>query len=87
MKIDNSRNVPPPEPAPLRKSPARAESSADSAADHVQLSRLPSATTVDASRSTRIEELRMQVQQGAYRVPAEDVARSIVDEILGNPKP
>lgn len=87
MKIDNSRNVPPPEPAPPRKSPAHAESNAAARTDQVQLSRLPSAATVDASRSARIEELRNQVQQGSYRVPAEDVARSMVDEMLGNPKP
>jgi len=86
VKIDNSHNVPPLEPAPLRKSPGQAESNA-AASDQVRLSRLPSAATVDASRSARIEELRDQVQQGSYRVSAEDVARSIVDEMLGNPKP
>jgi anti-sigma28 factor (negative regulator of flagellin synthesis) len=87
VKIDNSRNVPPPEPAPLQRSPAHAESSTAAASDEVQLSRLPSAATVDASRSSRIAELRLQVEQGSYRVPAEDVARGIVDEMLGNPKP
>jgi len=87
VKIDNSHNIPPLEPTPLRRDPARAESSPATAPDEVQLSLLPSTGTVDASRSSRIEELHLQVQQGSYRVPAEDVARSMVDEMLGEPKP
>ena len=87
MKIDHSRNVAPPEPATPRKSATRAESSPAVASDQVQLSQLPGAASIDASRSARIEELRLQMQQGSYRVSAEDVARSIVDDMLGNPKP
>ena len=85
MKIDNSGSVPPPAPAPIQKEPAQAESTRAAASDQVQLSPLPPIAADDASRSARIEQLRLQVQQGSYRVPAEDIARSIVDDALGDP--
>jgi anti-sigma28 factor (negative regulator of flagellin synthesis) len=47
------------------------------------LSGTPATGASDAARSARIEELRARVQQGAYRVPAEDIAHSIVDDMLG----
>jgi anti-sigma28 factor (negative regulator of flagellin synthesis) len=47
------------------------------------LSGPPATAALDPARSARIEQLQAQVQQGAYRVPAEDIAHSIVDDMLG----
>ena len=83
MKIDNSHPVPPPDASQVRKGPARAEQNRPPSEDRVELSGPSANTASDASRSARIEQLRAQVQQGAYRVPAEDIAHSIVDDMLG----
>jgi anti-sigma28 factor (negative regulator of flagellin synthesis) len=83
MKIDNSHVVPPPDARPVRRSPARAEHNPAPSGDRAELSGTPATGASDAARSARIEELRARVQQGAYRVPAEDIAHSIVDDMLG----
>lgn len=83
MKIDNSPVVPPPDASPVRKGPARARQNPAPSEDRAELSGPPAAGVSDASRSARIEQLSAQVQQGAYRVPAEDIAHSIVDDMLG----
>jgi anti-sigma28 factor (negative regulator of flagellin synthesis) len=83
MKIDPSHVVTPQDARQVRKVPARAEQSQAAAEDRVELSGPPSSVTPDAARSIRIEQLRTQVQQGTYRVPAEDIARGIVDDMLG----
>jgi anti-sigma28 factor (negative regulator of flagellin synthesis) len=83
MKIDKTHIVAPPEPGLVRKAPAHAKPEESSARDRVELSGAPVAPATDPSRSARIEELRAQVQLGAYHVPAEDIARAIVDEMLG----
>jgi anti-sigma28 factor (negative regulator of flagellin synthesis) len=84
MKIDNSHVVTPPDASPARKAPARAEQSPASSGDRVELSGPPAIAASDAARSARIEQLSAQVGQGTYRIPAEDIAQSMVDEMLGN---
>jgi anti-sigma28 factor (negative regulator of flagellin synthesis) len=83
MKIDSSPAVPPPDASQIRKGPARAQQNPAPLEDRAELSGPPAASVSDASRSARIKQLGAQVQRGAYRVPAEDIARSIVDDMLG----
>jgi len=64
----------------------RSEPGPANRSDQVQLSQLPSSAAADASRSARIAELGIQVQNGTYRVSAEDVAKSIIDDALGHPR-
>jgi anti-sigma28 factor (negative regulator of flagellin synthesis) len=82
MKIGNSPPVTPPDPGQARKIAARPEPDAASTEDRVELSGAPAASASDPSRSARIEELRVQVEQGTYHVPAEDIAHGIVDDML-----
>jgi anti-sigma28 factor (negative regulator of flagellin synthesis) len=88
MKIDNSQTnsqtVAPPGASPVRKSPTRAEQIPAPSGDQVELSGPSASAAPDVGRSERLERLRAQVQQGTYRVPAEDIASSIVDDMLGN---
>jgi anti-sigma28 factor (negative regulator of flagellin synthesis) len=83
MKINNSPAVTPPDASQVRRNPPRAERNQAPSGDRVELSVPPATSAFDASRSARIEELRTQVQQGAYRVPTEAIAHSIVDDMLG----
>jgi anti-sigma28 factor (negative regulator of flagellin synthesis) len=83
MKIDNSPVVTPPDASPVRKGPARAEQTPAPSGDRAELSGPPATAALDPARSARIEQLQAQVKQGAYRVPAEDIAHSIVDDMLG----
>jgi anti-sigma28 factor (negative regulator of flagellin synthesis) len=83
MKIDNSHVVIPPDASPVRKGPARARQSPAPSEDRVDLSGPPAASASGAARSARIEQISARVQQGTYRVPAEDIAHSIVDDMLG----
>ncbi len=83
MKIDNSSLVPPAGPGQPRKGPARAENTTPPSEDRVELSSLSTTAPSDPARSTRIEQLRAQVELGTYHVPAEEIARGIVDDMLG----
>ncbi|HTP85651.1 MAG TPA: flagellar biosynthesis anti-sigma factor FlgM [Bryobacteraceae bacterium] len=84
MKIDNSRGVTPPESGNVRKSPAREEKPVGRPEDRVELSHQSRTAAQDLSRAACIEQLRAQVENGNYHVPAEDIAHSIVDEMLGD---
>ena len=83
MRIDNSHFVPPADAEPLRKTPARAAQSTPPSEDRVELSGPSTTAGYDPSRSARIEELTAQVQQGTYRISDEDLARGIVNDMLG----
>lgn len=63
--------------------PAGNQRSVNPPSDHVELSRLSQALTGEAAGEARLEELRMQVAEGAYEVPAADLSRRIVEAMLG----
>ena len=84
MKIDNSHGATPPDAGQTRKPPVRAEQNTAQPGDRVEVSQRPLATAVqDAARAAQIEQLRTQVQNGTYRISADDIARGIVDDMLG----
>jgi len=51
-------------------------------ADQVALSRLSQALIDGVADSARLEELRVQVAEGAYHVPAADLSQRLVDSLL-----
>ncbi len=83
MKIDNSRGVPPPDSAQVRKAPVREEKGAGHPEDRVELTNQARIAADDTSRTARIEQLRTQVRDGTYRVEPEELAHSIVKDMLG----
>ncbi len=48
-------------------------------ADATELSRLSHALAKSAASDSRLDQLRLQVQQGTYEVPAEQLSKKIVD--------
>jgi flagellar biosynthesis anti-sigma factor FlgM len=54
-----------------------------SSVDRVELSSPAAGSMSDSSRSSRIEQIRTQVQQGTYHVSADDIAAGIVNDMLG----
>jgi len=83
VKIDTNRPVQAADPGPVRTSPARTDRTAAPIEDHVELSGPSATTATDPARVARIEAITVQVQQGTYKVSAEDIARGILDEMLG----
>ncbi len=69
--------IPNDQPAPTESQPP-----ASLPSDHVQLSRLSQALTGEAVSDARLEELRAQVAEGGYEVPASDLSQRIVDALL-----
>lgn len=53
--------------------------SAEADSDAIGLSSLSRVLAESPTESSRIDELRLQVQQGTYEVPAKEIARKIVD--------
>jgi anti-sigma28 factor (negative regulator of flagellin synthesis) len=47
--------------------------------DAVALSRLSQVVDQSGPSEARLEQLRLQVEAGAYRVPAEEISKKIVD--------
>ena len=51
--------------------------------DRVELSSAATGNVSNISRPARIEQIRTQVQEGTYRVSADDIAAGIVNDMLG----
>jgi len=51
--------------------------------DHAELSSPATLSVSDSSRSAQIEQIRARIQQGTYRVSADDIAAGIVNDMLG----
>ena len=47
--------------------------------DAVALSRLSQVVEQSGPSEARLEQLRLEVEAGAYRVPAEEISKKIVD--------
>ena len=80
MRIDNNTPVTGTETTSVRASSARPEKKTVQPEDHVELS--AAAAQSDTSRAARIEQLRMEVQQGSYRPSSRDIAAKIVDDMI-----
>jgi len=50
--------------------------------DAVDLSRLSQVLSGQVEKDARLEELRVQVVEGTYKVPAADLSKRIVDSLL-----
>jgi anti-sigma28 factor (negative regulator of flagellin synthesis) len=51
----------------------------DTPDDPVALSRLSEAIAGPAPSQARLEQLRLEVEAGTYRIPAQEIAKKIVD--------
>ncbi len=83
MRIDNNNSLTPLTGAENPMKQERASSvpaQAEQREDKVELS--DAAHISDPDRAPRIEELRLKVQSGEYKVSAEDIARRMVDEMI-----
>jgi flagellar biosynthesis anti-sigma factor FlgM len=65
--------------APQRPDAGKDARLSEADSDAVGLSSLSHALTASSAGTSRIDELRLQVQQGTYEVPAEELAKKIVD--------
>ena len=76
----NAASVNPPAGQAAEKPPENAAPPPDAAPDDaVALSRLSKAITVPGPSEARLEQLKLEVAAGTYRVPAEEIARKIVE--------
>lgn len=75
--------LPPQSVAPDDKPvPAGNQRATQSPSDHVELSRLSQALTGEAVTDARLEELRAQVAEGTYEVPAAELSERMVEAML-----
>ncbi len=81
MKISNNTPVIPPDQRAIERDSERAAQKPVQQEDRVELSN--SAGVSDPSRAARIEQLSAAVKNGTYNVSPEDVAGSIIDDMLG----
>lgn len=76
----NAASVSPPAGQAAEKLQEDAARPSDAAPDDaVALSRLSQAVTVPGPSEARLEQLKLEVAAGVYRVPAEEIARKIVE--------
>ncbi len=81
MKITNNNPVIPPDQQAIERDSSRAAQKPVQHEDRVELSNTAGVT--DPSRAGRIEQLSAAVKNGTYKVSPEDIASSIIDEMLG----
>jgi anti-sigma28 factor (negative regulator of flagellin synthesis) len=65
------------------KSSAASPQNQNASVDLVELTSPVAGSVSDSSRSARIEQISTRVQQGTYRVSADDIAAGIVNDMLG----
>ncbi len=80
MRITNNTPITPPDSSTIQRDSDRAQHKPVQSEDRVELSN--ALATSDPARSARIEQLSAAVRNGAYRVSPEDIASSIIDEML-----
>jgi len=80
MRINNNIPSTPINGADGGKRPDRTDPSRSAKADQVQLSSI--AQTGAETQSQKIENLRMRVMNGTYHVSADEIAGSMIDEMM-----
>lgn len=87
MRVDNNQPAGAPDPVQTRANAAEAGPGIEPGrnADSAEIS--TASRVLHRDRSQRVEELRLQVERGHYKINADTLASSLIDEAIETSKP